>query len=113
MRRSEGILIDYCDPVVGGLAGVIAPPLGELFSETTDNAVAILLSYGPRLLAGSSEDREDEYMPAVPTRAHKRSSGFRSTESEMHFRALPSYEDRGCGASLFHPPRLPSPLLSP
>jgi hypothetical protein len=27
-------------------ADVIAPPPGELFSETNDNSVAILLSYG-------------------------------------------------------------------
>jgi hypothetical protein len=29
---------------------VIAPPPGDLFSETNDNSVAILLSYGPRPL---------------------------------------------------------------
>ena len=46
----------------GGVqADVIAPPPGELFSETNDNSVAILLSYGTAsvLLAGDAETRED------------------------------------------------------
>ena len=45
-------------------ADVIAPPPGELFSETNDNSVAILLSYGTArvLLAGDAEAREEEYM---------------------------------------------------
>jgi competence protein ComEC len=49
----------------GGVrADVIAPPPGELFSETNDNSVAILLSYGTArvLLAGDAEAREEEYM---------------------------------------------------
>jgi hypothetical protein len=39
---------------------VIAPPPGELFSETNDNSVAILLTYGTArvLLAGDAEARE-------------------------------------------------------
>jgi competence protein ComEC len=39
---------------------VIAPPPGELFSETNDNPVAILLTYGTAhvLLAGDAEARE-------------------------------------------------------
>jgi competence protein ComEC len=43
---------------------VIAPLLGELFSETNDNLVAILLTYGTArvLLAGDAEAREEEYM---------------------------------------------------
>jgi competence protein ComEC len=43
---------------------VIAPPPGELFSETNDNSVAILLSYGTVqvLLAGDTEAREENYM---------------------------------------------------
>ncbi len=43
---------------------VIAPPPGELFSETNDNSVAILLSYGTArvLLAGDAEAREEEFM---------------------------------------------------
>ena len=42
---------------------VIAPPPGELFSETNDNSVAILLTYGTArvLLAGDAEMGE-EYM---------------------------------------------------
>jgi hypothetical protein len=38
---------------------VIAPPPGELFSETNDNPVAILLVYGTGrvLLAGDAEAR--------------------------------------------------------
>jgi beta-lactamase superfamily II metal-dependent hydrolase len=40
---------------------VIAPPPGELFSETNDNSVAILLTYGTArvLLAGDAEAREN------------------------------------------------------
>jgi beta-lactamase superfamily II metal-dependent hydrolase len=47
---------------------VIAPPPGELFSETNDNSVAILLTYGPArvLLAGDAEAREEEYMAGGP-----------------------------------------------
>ena len=42
-------------------ADVIAPPPGELFSETNDNSVAILLTYGTArdLLAGDAEAREE------------------------------------------------------
>ena len=38
------------------MADVIAPPPGELFIETNDNSVAILLSYGKArvLLAGDT-----------------------------------------------------------
>jgi competence protein ComEC len=53
----------------GGVrAGVIAPPPGELFSETNDNSVAILLTYGTArvLLAGDAEAREEEYMANGP-----------------------------------------------
>jgi competence protein ComEC len=41
-------------------ADVIAPPAGELFPETNDNSVAILLSYGAArvLLVGDAEARE-------------------------------------------------------
>ena len=49
----------------GGVqADVIAPPPGEHFSETNDNSVATLLSYGTArvLLAGDSQAREEEYM---------------------------------------------------
>ena len=53
----------------GGVqADVIAPPPGELFSETNDNSVAILLSYGTAriLLAGDAEAKEEEYMANGP-----------------------------------------------
>jgi competence protein ComEC len=53
----------------GGVrADVIAPPPGELFSETNDNSVAILLSYGTArvLLAGDAEAEEEEYMASGP-----------------------------------------------
>ena len=53
----------------GGVrADVIAPPPGEFFSETNDNSVAILLTYGPAriLLAGDAEAREEEYMANGP-----------------------------------------------
>ena len=47
---------------------VIAPPPGELFSETSDNSVAILLTYATAriLLAGDAEAREEEYMASGP-----------------------------------------------
>jgi len=49
-------------------ADVIATPPGELFSETNDNSVAILLTYGAAriLLAGDAEAREEEYMASGP-----------------------------------------------
>jgi len=56
----------------GGVrADVIAPPTdaeGGLFSETNDNSVAILVSYGTArvLLAGDAEGREEEYMASGP-----------------------------------------------
>ena len=42
-------------------ADVITPPPGELFSETNDNSVAVLLSYGTArvLLADDAEAREE------------------------------------------------------
>ena len=44
------------------------PSSGELFSETNDNSVAILLSYGTAriLLAGDAEAKEEEYMASGP-----------------------------------------------
>jgi competence protein ComEC len=55
----------------GVRAEVIAPPTdaeGGLFSETNDNSVAILLTYGSArvLLAGDAEAREEEYMANGP-----------------------------------------------
>jgi competence protein ComEC len=49
-------------------ADVIGPPPGELYSETNDNSVAILLTYGMArvLLAGDAEGREEEYMASGP-----------------------------------------------
>jgi competence protein ComEC len=53
---------------VGGNPDVITRPPGELFSETNDNSVAILLSYGTAriLLAGDAEAKEEEYMANGP-----------------------------------------------
>jgi competence protein ComEC len=44
------------------VAEVVAPPAGELFSETNDNSVAILLTYGSAriLLDGDAEVREED-----------------------------------------------------
>jgi competence protein ComEC len=51
----------------GGVrADVIAPPPGELFSETNDNSVAILLSYGTaRVLFAGNAAAKEEYMVSV------------------------------------------------
>ena len=45
-------------------ADVIAPPPGKLFSETNDNSVGILLTFGKArvLLAGDAEKKSEEYM---------------------------------------------------
>jgi hypothetical protein len=71
---------------------VIAPQPGELFSETNDNSVAILLTYGTArvLLVGDAETREEECISRTArTRGFKRSSTFRNyTHSEPRFRAL-------------------------
>ncbi len=47
----------------GVLKDVIAPPPGELFPETNDNSVAMLLTYDAAriLLAGDAEVKEEEY----------------------------------------------------
>ena len=58
-------MFDHSAPLGDGAStDVIAPPPGELFSETNDNSVAILLTYGTSrvLLAGDAEAREEEYM---------------------------------------------------
>jgi hypothetical protein len=70
---------------------VIGPPPGEPFSETNDNSVAILLTYGRAhvLLAGDAEGREEEYMASGPSPVPSRSSTSRNyTRSEPRFRAL-------------------------
>ncbi len=43
---------------------MISPPPGELFTETNDNSVAILLIFGTGrvLLAGNAERKAEEYM---------------------------------------------------
>ena len=48
----------------GTRTDVVGPPPGELFSETNDNSVAVLLTYGTArvLLAGDAEAKEEEYM---------------------------------------------------
>ena len=45
-------------------ADVIAPPPGKLFSETNDNSVGILPTFGKArvLLAGDAEKKSEEYM---------------------------------------------------
>jgi competence protein ComEC len=72
-KRNEGLKVEVVRAGRrldwGGVrTDVIAPPPGELFSETNDNSVAILLSYGPArvLLAGDAEAREEEYMASGP-----------------------------------------------
>ncbi len=47
---------------------IIDPPPNEFFSETNDNSVAILLTYGAArvLLAGDAEAKEEEYMASGP-----------------------------------------------
>jgi hypothetical protein len=68
----------------------MAPPPGELFSETNDNSVALLLTYGMArvLLTGDAEARE-EYIAKGPIWGLSLSSTFRNyTHSEPRFRAL-------------------------
>ena len=64
----------------GTQADVISPPAGELFSETNDNSVGILLTFGVArvLLAGDAEKKGEEYMsgeghagPLTVNRVHK------------------------------------------
>jgi hypothetical protein len=63
---------------------------GELFPETNDNLVAILLTYATAriLLAGDAAAREED-MASAATRGLKRSSRFETTKQfEVKFRAL-------------------------
>jgi competence protein ComEC len=64
----EEVRAGYRMDWAGVWADVIAPPSGELFSETYDNSVAILLTYGTAcvLLAGDTEAREEECMANGP-----------------------------------------------
>jgi beta-lactamase superfamily II metal-dependent hydrolase len=57
------------EPKSPSLTNVIAPPPGELFSETNDNSVVILLTYGTAcvLLAGDAEAKKEEYMAKAST----------------------------------------------
>jgi hypothetical protein len=50
------------------LIGRRHPPSGELYFETNNNSVAILLSYGTArvLLAGDAEANEEEYVANGP-----------------------------------------------
>jgi len=47
---------------------VLGPPPGELFTETNDNSVGLLLTYGSAriLLAGDAEAKSEEYMANGP-----------------------------------------------
>jgi beta-lactamase superfamily II metal-dependent hydrolase len=70
MREDSSAKDDHA-PAASGWAAkvdVVGPPPGELFSETNDNSVAILLTYGTAriLLAGDAEAREEEYMAGGP-----------------------------------------------
>jgi hypothetical protein len=70
-------------------AAVIALLSGELYSETNDNSVAILLTYGTArgLLADDAEARKCTW-PEVCTRGLKRWLTFETTKSaELRFRA--------------------------
>jgi competence protein ComEC len=53
---------------VGSALAEVIGPTGEFYSETNDNSVAILLTYGRAraLLAGDAEEREEEYMASDP-----------------------------------------------
>ncbi len=77
--------------VWGGVrADVIAPPPGELFSETNDNSVAILLTYSSACIVLDSDGKVGEKPGrALHARDLTRSSTFRNyTHSEPRFRAL-------------------------
>ena len=68
VRRSRWFVAEGGWSGAGCRPTVIAPPPGELFSETNDNSVAVLLTYGTAriLLAGDAEAREEEYMASGP-----------------------------------------------
>jgi hypothetical protein len=74
-KTSDGHVARISGSPGGGRAriDVIAPP-GQLFGETNDNSVAILLTYGTAarvLLAGDAEARELEHRRVVRTRGLK------------------------------------------
>jgi hypothetical protein len=77
----------------GVLKDVIAPPTdaeGGLFSETNDNCIAILLSYGrPASCWPATPRRGRSSWRAAPTRGLKRLSRFETTkQAKLKFRAL-------------------------
>jgi hypothetical protein len=80
-----------CERQRGANTDVIASLPRELFSETNDNSVAILLAYGAAAsswLATPRLGRRSTWPPA-PTRDFERSSTFRNyTHSELRFRAM-------------------------
>jgi hypothetical protein len=81
---------------------IIAPPIGELSSETNDNSVAILLTYSMArvLLADDAEAREEEHRRTVRTRGLEWSSTIRNyTHFEPRFRALLT---EGSAKVIFH-----------
>ena len=75
---------------------MLNPPPGALFSETNDNSVALLLTYGLArvLLAGDAEAKAEEYMAngphTGPLTVHQRSE---TTHSEPRSRALLTERD--------------------
>ncbi len=53
---------------MGVITDVTSPPPGELFKETNDNSVGLLLTFGAAriLLAGDAEKKSEEYMSNGP-----------------------------------------------
>jgi hypothetical protein len=83
----------------GALADIIAPPTdaeGGLFSETNDNSVDILLTYGTArvLLAGDAEAKGEEYMATGPYTGRSRWSKNKNTHAlGRGFRVVLADED--------------------
>ena len=59
-----GALMDWS----GVQVDVLAPPPGELYGETNENSIGLLLTYGSAriLLAGDAEEKSEEYMSNGP-----------------------------------------------
>jgi competence protein ComEC len=64
IESRAGLVMDWG----GTRADVIAPPPGPLFSETNDNSIGILLTFGQArvLLAGDAEKKSEAYMASGP-----------------------------------------------
>ncbi len=64
VETRAGMAMDWGD----ARADVIAPPADELFGETNDNSVGILLTFGAArvLLAGDAEKKSEEFMSNGP-----------------------------------------------